>query len=230
MHEKNWFNEMFKDVSKAQFILIGSLIAWFIYLGVATGYTPNLYNETNPQTNETIWKTHYTTDSEVPKGVVTGERQAIGIGLSIVLFMSFILRGRKLSGAMTEREAKELFIKEWNIKKGIPFDNGFLEAEAYDLMEIFSVIPKYETIGQERKLVRYVISIKLFDRRFQVPRYFKVYVQPYDRRLEGTVETDKSMMGWDRCERCGGTEYDVKYITSEDIQKFKQYNKEMGKI
>jgi len=226
MQEKNWFNELFKDVTVFQIALVLSLIIWFFYIGSATSLTPNLYNETDPVTNQTSYKVLYTPESDVPKSSVTGTHQTVGVLITLFLFFSFILRNRKLSGRMTEREAKELFINEWALKKGVPFNNGFLEAAKFDLEKLFSVVGKYETIGQERKMTRYAIALKLHDREHNIPRYFKVYIHPYDRMIDTIVECDRDLMDYDMCSRCG-KEYTVSYVMGEDIQKFKSYLKDI---
>lgn len=219
-------SDLFKNVSWFQIIIIAALCGYFVYLANITSPVPNLQNRTVG--NNTEWQIIYSVEDHVPPTYVAPSNMYLGIVGVLGLVLMFVLKERKIGRRLTEREAKEIIIKEFMKKKTMPLPNGKLEIEEYDITDITSVISRYETVREERKVFRYSFCILMTHKRTKLPKYVKIYFHPYEGLIDGIVETDKDMRDYDMCSKCG-KDYGVKYISPEEVYKMKELFQGLGR-
>lgn len=219
--EDPFLSAIWKSTSLGAKVLFFGIVAFFFYLAFTTSLVPNTnagnetvsYNKIPVESGAQLYKA----DSFVPKGTVSNSKAIIG---SILLFaLVIILKSPDLtkSQLLSEREVKELIMREFAKKKKIPLPDGKYEFKNVDFEIVGDVILRYAFLRDEvRSEFRYTCTVKALAEEGQ-ETYYKVSVHPYKAMIVDIVETDRPLKDWDRCTRCGKL-FDIKYLPTDELK------------
>lgn len=214
---------------------IALLIGFIIYLHNVTGLVVN-FNDTNetriinsiPNPPNTVL---YAPNSLVPKSSVTNTH--VFVGILITLIAVVILLGKKIVQLRraTMFEAMRDLDKQIRELKTITLSDGrtmpITIKTHVTLTPIF--MTRYRFMPQDDKPeFRYTFLVHVEDKLEEVTHLFKAWYHPWTRFWDGFYETTTSLSDRSRCKYCGGTEYDVKYMLSDDLLKLREVRRGFG--
>lgn len=227
---------IWRRLSSMEWIAIGLLVGFIFYLHNATGIVVN-FNDTNQTRvingvqnlpNTVI----YSPNSFVPKSSVNNTH--VFIGVLIVIIAVALLLAKKLIKIKraTMPEAMRDIDKNIRQLKTITLSDGrtLPITPRTDIKITPQFMTRYRFIGQnmEKPEFRYTFLVRVIDELEEISYMFKAWYHPWTRYWDGFYETAMPLSDKDRCIYCGGTEYDVKYILSDELMKFRELRRGMG--
>lgn len=218
--EESGIKKLIEHLSVFQIVLFFIIIGFLYYMSHITFPVPNLINSTNK-----TFQVLYTTNDLVPPTFIPLSYALFGMGLVFVFGLSFLLDKQKEGRRITEQEAKDFVVSEFENKRKIKMLNGKFEADNYEIDKILSVITPTRYEGSKR-VPKYICLGLVLINKHNLPEFWKVRVNAYELLIEDITETTEEMVDKDKCSKCGD-EFDEKPILAEDLYRLKQAGKYM---
>lgn len=220
-----------KELTWVEMFAITAPIIFLIYLNQSTGLILNFNNQNETRIINGIQNLPntilYPSNAFVPKAPVSNSQTAIGIILYIICIGILLKRRLKEKRRATPEEAMNDLSKQLKRLTNIPLADG-TTVPITDNIKIYInpiFFTRYKSVGDERKAFRYVFQIKVEDRINETEYYYKAWYHPWDWFWDGFYQSNTPLGDKDRCQYCGGTEYDEKVILSERLNEFRKLKK-----
>jgi len=205
-------SSFWKELSIVEWVAIAVVIGYFFYLNQSTAYVVNFNNETQ--------QVLYASNDLVPKSNVSNSQTFFGILLFIVCILILLSKRLAHLKRATPKEALDDLSKQLKELKNVALADG-TSITIQDNIKILPTpqfITRYKELGEESKAFRYTFLVYLRDNYNEVTYYFRAWYHPWDRYWDGFYQTKTPIADRDRCPNCG-SEYDIKVITTSDVQK-----------
>ena len=223
---------IWKSTNTGAKVLFLGMVVFLFYLAWTTSLVPN----TNSG-NETIVYGQisvspdgqlYQPESFVPKGFVSNSKAILGVILLLALVIALKAPDLTSQQLLSEREVKELIMKEFRKKKKVPLPDGKFEFKNQDFELVGDVVLRYAFLRDEvRSEFRYSCTLKAIDEDNH-EEYYKVSVHPYKAMIVDIVQTDSPLKDWDRCTKCGKL-FDIKYLPTDELKLMGSLRNYLGK-
>ena len=237
--QRKTITENFWDkLTGIQKVLLIAIMIFPFYIALTTARVPNYqcnfpngtksYPTYSAQNfNSTYCGLLYTPENvKVPKNNMSNMQALIEAIMIASLFFSLI--SKKEFGRISIPEAIRMVKADLRKIQTLPTLAGehiSLKDNEFELPT--GVITRYREDKGEWKPFRYTIGMKIMDKIHNVEHYYKGMFHPMTGFFDGFVVTDKEMIDWDLCSKCG-REYDVAGITEREVQKFGEMRRGMS--